>query len=195
MQRLLRIVLFITFMLLIILWFSTIFNTCNKEEDTTSNTENIAAESDSSDVFQDLDDELFEDDQDLFTEGERTTENVSSDPPSSTPDDIFETDNSESYTDYTGTPEKTVEKVTPKNSVQENANYLVVAGSFLIKENAVKMQRKLNGMGYTSEVRNFNYSQYHSVIAGRYNVKSQADRVAAELKSGGISCYVHKRQP
>jgi cell division protein FtsN len=198
MQRLLRIVLFITFMLLIILWFSTIFNTCNKEGDLPADTESVASESDTSNVFQDLDDELFEDNQDLFSEGDDSdaSQALSNETPTNTAEDVLGTDDSESYTDYTGSVQSTDEGVStaPQASGGSGA-YLVVAGSFLIKANAEAMQKKLQNMGYSAEVRNFNYSQYHSVIAGRYDVKSSADRVVANLKSKGISCYVHKRQP
>jgi len=197
MQRLLRIVLFITFMLLIILWFSTIFNTCNKKDDAETNTENeMTGASDTSDVFQDLDDEFFEDDKDLFTEDSDNTSSESTSPESTgnTAADIFDAEETENYTDYTGTE---TQSTPPANTgtYSDNANYLVVAGSFLVKENAVKMENKLSAMGYSAEVRNFNYSQYHSVIAGRFDSKSSADRVAAQLKTKGISCYVHKRQP
>lgn len=198
MQRLLRIVLFITFMLLIILWFSTIFNTCNKEGDLPTDTESMASESDSSDVFQELDDELFEDEQDIFSESDdkSATQELSSETTTNTSEDVFTTDDSESYTDYTGTANNSNEGVsTPPQASSGTGTYLVVAGSFLIKGNAESMQQKLKNMGYSAEVRNFNYSQYHSVIAGRFDTKSSADRVVATLKSKGISCYVHKRQP
>jgi len=198
MQRLLRIVLFITFMLLIILWFSTIFNTCNKNEDGTANTETVSSETDSSEIFQDLDDEFFEDDQALF---EEETDGKNTGPSNRNTDvnetsDMLENQDAEDIVDYTGTTKNTSSSSSSSasNSVT-NGNYLVVAGSFLVKGNAENMRKKLNNMGYTAEVRNFNYSQYHSVIAGRYANKSSADQVTAALKSKGISCYVHKRRP
>jgi hypothetical protein len=186
-------------MLLIILWFSTIFNTCNKKKEAKDGIENVTTDQDTSDVFQDLDDGFFEDDQDLFTEdsdnqGNSDSGSSAQSNSTNTGTDYFEGDNAEEYTDYTGEPTQSTSKVQSETS-DDNSNYLVVAGSFLVKDNATRMMQKLQGMGYTAEVRNFNFSQYHSVIAGRYYSKSDADYVASQLKSQGISCYVHKRQP
>jgi cell division protein FtsN len=202
MQRLLRIVLLITFMLLIILWFSTIFNTCNKKDEVTA-TEQMTEGSDSSDVFQDLDDEFFEDEQDLFTEesGGSTNLETQASRNNNNASDPFQYEDPDDFTDYTGEPATNTENSgssksnTKSSSYNENATYLVVAGSFLVKDNADNMRQKLQNLGYSAEVRNFNYSQYHSVIAGRYNSKSDADNTVAQLKNRGISCYVHKRQP
>lgn len=193
MQRLLRIVLFITFMLLIILWFSTIFNTCNKKDKAAIDT--AQEMQDTSGVYQDLDDDLFEDDN-LFTEegnGSDTEMTQDNDQPENSPE-LFE-DNTTDYTDYTGTPEESTPTSQPTSQTNYDATYLVVAGSFLVKENATRMQNKLINMGYSAEVRNFDYSQYHSVIAGRYNDQSSADRVVKNLTNQGIKCYVHKRKP
>ena len=104
--------------------------------------------------------------------------------------------NTDDYTDYTAKPAK--ENKAPANvqpsSSGDDAAYLVVAGSFLLEENANRMKNKLIGMGYTAEVRNFNFSQYYSVIAGRYMDRSSADALAAKLKAKGIDCLVHKRK-
>ena len=194
MQRVLRIVLIITFMLLLILWFSTIFNTCNKDKTDLESTEALMEDSDSLGVFEDLGDEFFEDGEDVFSEETGTTgDAVTNMGNEGEATDIFETETTDDYTDYTGTT------TTPSQSnnigtSSDDARYLVVAGSFLVKDNAVNMQKKLQNMGYKSEVRNFNFSQYHSVIAGRYNDKASADRTASEIKAKGISCYVHQRQ-
>lgn len=194
MQRVLRIVLIITFMLLLILWFSTIFNTCNKDKTDVESTETLMEDSDSLGVFEDLGDEFFEDGEDVFNEEtESTGDAVTNNDTESEATDIFETETTDDYTDYTGTTTTSSQNNNIGTS-SDAARYLVVAGSFLVKENAVSMQKKLQNMGYKSEVRNFNFSQYHSVIAGRYNDKASADRTASEIKAKGISCYVHQRQ-
>ena len=194
MQRVLRIVLIITFMLLLILWFSTIFNTCNKDKTDVESTESLMEDSDSLGVFEDLGEEFFEDGEDVFNEETESTDNaVTNNGTEGEATDIFETEATDDYTDYTGTT-TTPSQSNNIASSSDDARYLVVAGSFLVKENAVNMQKKLQNMGYKSEVRNFNFSQYHSVIAGRYNDKTSADRTASEIKAKGISCYVHQRQ-
>lgn len=208
MQRVLRIVLIITFMLLLILWFSTIFNTCNKknnEELTSEQMDEVLG--DSTDVFSELGDEFFEDDQGVLKETE-SSENVTN---LEGGDDVFGESSSESvsdpysdpeeFTDYTGS-ESSSETVsnstnsgnTTVTTANDNAAYLIVAGSFLVKDNADRLKNKLVKMGYTAEVKSFDYSQYYSVIAGRYNSRSSANNIAAELKSRGIDCLVQKRK-
>jgi len=194
-------------MLLMILWFSTIFNTCNKDKTSNENTEMSESVSDTSEVFEDLGDDFFEDDetasdddaifsdtpaeQNLGVQKTGTTQTES--------EDVFS--DSEDYNDYTGNattpaPAKSVKSQSNSNSgsAGENASYLIVAGSFLVEANANQMKNKLKGWGYSAEVRNFNFSQYYSVIAGRYNSKSDADRKAGDLKAKGINCYVQKRK-
>jgi cell division protein FtsN len=182
-------------MLLIILWFSTIFNTCNKKNDARQNDDMNTALQDTTEVYQDLEDDLFENDQSLFSEEESGTSGTtgSDQPGTTTTTDLFE-EEPETYTDYTGAPEQSTESPVPRSGQVDSNPYLVVAGSFLVKENAVKMQNRLIGLGYSAEVRNFNYSQYHSVIAGRYSDQSKADRVVSALRNQGIQCYVHKRK-
>lgn len=209
MQRVLRIVLIITFMLLLILWFSTIFNTCNKknsEELTNEQMDQILG--DSTDVFDDLGDEFFEDDQ----EGIEETESSGSVTNLEGGDDVFgdgETESEsdpfsdpEEFTDYTGS-ESNSESVSNNSNNSGNSSvssadaaaaYLIVAGSFLVKDNADRLRNKLVKMGYTAEVKSFDYSQYYSVIAGRYNTRTSANNVAAELKSRGIDCLVQKKK-
>jgi len=196
MHRVLRIVLIITFMLLLILWFSTIFNTCNKKKAAElAKTEESELTADTMDVFEDLGEDLFEDgstkEEDPFE-----YDSSSGDAGESVSLDKKASPGSESFTDYTGSPSDPVNQPapSPKSSAGDNASYLVVAGSFLVQENAVKMKNKLVGMGYSAEVRNFNFSQYYSVIAGRFNSRTAADKMAGELKSRGVDCLVQKRK-
>ena len=204
MNRVLRIVLIITVMFLLILWISTIINSCNKKKEADlAATESVVEAQDSSDVFEDLGDEFFEDGKDdIFSEDggpQGTPQDIKS--TNETASDVFDKPDPDAYTDYTGKATSTPSskpapsKAPVTSTYSDDAKYLVVAGSFLVKENADKMVRRLAGMGYTAEVRNFNYSQYHSVIAGRYMDQASAARTADKLKAAGISCYVHKRQP
>ena len=76
-----------------------------------------------------------------------------------------------------------------------SGKYLVIAGSYLIKDNASKMASRLKNLGYSDAgIINFDLSQYHSVTAGRYSSYSAASEAAKGIKSEGIDCYVHTRK-
>ena len=84
---------------------------------------------------------------------------------------------------------------TPNNNAKtvagDGGKYMVMAGSYLLKENAQKMVTKLKSMGYSqANVVVFSSSQYHSVIAARYSSETQARTTATELKQKGIDSFV-----
>ncbi|GEM_PF-1724600 len=82
-----------------------------------------------------------------------------------------------------------------KSSSTSGGGYLVVAGSYLIKDNAQKMIDKLKNLGYSgAEMVNFDEGKYHSITAGRYTSYDAASDVAAAIKNKGIDCYVHTRK-
>lgn len=89
------------------------------------------------------------------------------------------------------------ERTTTLSSSTSSAggSYLVVAGSYLVRDNADNMVSKLSKMGYSgAEVIKFDEGKYHSVTAGRYESRSKADQIASALKTKGIDCYVHTRK-
>jgi cell division protein FtsN len=72
--------------------------------------------------------------------------------------------------------------------------YMVMAGSYLLKENAEKMRSKLKNMGFSqAEIVVFPASEYHSVVAVRYSSESKAQAAASELKRKGIDSFVKGR--
>jgi hypothetical protein len=72
---------------------------------------------------------------------------------------------------------------------------MVIAGSFLIKDNALDMKNRLSKLGYeNSELVVFDLSQYHSVVASRYSTYEAALKISNELKRSGVDCYVHAQQ-
>ena len=72
--------------------------------------------------------------------------------------------------------------------------YMVMAGSYLLKENAEKMRSKLKSMGFSqAEIVVFPASEYHSVVAVRYSSESKAQAAASELKRKGIDSFVKGR--
>jgi len=84
-------------------------------------------------------------------------------------------------------------KATPPTK-GDGGNYMVMAGSYLLKENAVKMVKKLKSMGYPqAEVVVFQSSEYHSVVAARFSTESSAKSAASGLKQKGVDSFVkHK---
>ncbi len=87
--------------------------------------------------------------------------------------------------------------LTPSQSISKKGDggaYMVMAGSYLLRENADKMVKKLKGMGYSNaEVVVFSQSQYHSVVAARYKSESSAYNASSELKRRGVDSFVKTR--
>lgn len=199
---------------LIYLWITVMLNSCN------GNKPEVQA---SQEEVQLLDDELpgsdfteFEGESDQPENSTEDFENPSSD---EEVQETFEEDDSYVAGDYTS-KEKTSLKPRTKREVTQPAantkdnektftskpaskatstrssgNYMVIAGSYLLEENAKKMVRKLQGMGYSNaEIVHFDQSQYHSICAGRYNSSNSASQTSSSLKIAGIDSYVHRRQ-
>jgi cell division septation protein DedD len=73
----------------------------------------------------------------------------------------------------------------------DGGKYLVMAGSYLLRDNATKMVRKLREMGYSNaEVVIFPESEFHSVIAVRFASETKAQAAVTELKRKGIESFV-----
>ncbi len=95
-------------------------------------------------------------------------------------------------------PQKETVKEIPKSSSNnsktlagDGGSYMVMAGSYLLKENAQKMVSKLKALGYSqASVVVFSSSQYHSVVAVRYASETKARATATELKQRGIDSFV-----
>ncbi len=81
-----------------------------------------------------------------------------------------------------------------RHSSGVKGNFLVVCGSYSYEDNADALALKLQRQGYNNaEVFNFDFSQYYSVTAGRYNTISDARAAANRLKGLGYpEAYVHK---
>ncbi len=82
----------------------------------------------------------------------------------------------------------------PKINPGDGGSYMVMAGSYLLKENAEKMRTKLKSLGFSqAEIVVFPSSEYHSVVAVRYSSESKAQSAASELKRKGIDSFVKSR--
>ena len=85
-------------------------------------------------------------------------------------------------------------KPSKRATTSSSGSYLVVAGSYLVKGNAVKMKDRLYNLGYNSEIVNFDLSQYYSVLAGRFSSRGDAKSAVTILKRNGIDSYVHTKK-
>jgi len=139
----------------------------NIEEDLSSRAEALA------DTYSE--DEIFEDDDE--SESASYTSEEDSSPSSYTSD---ESDN----TSYTS-------PAVSSSRSRSGAPHVVIAGNYLLEDNADKMISDLKRKGFTSaEKVVFDLSQYYTVIAGRYANRAEASRRAGELKRAGIDTYV-----
>ena len=124
-------------------------------------------------------DEFFEDD------GEQTEGSVEENS-INTNEEAEVTNTSRSYSNTTTT--------SPSRSTSANP-YFIVAGNYLLEDNADEMIKELKRKGYQgAEKVVFDLSQYHSVIAGRYSSRSAASSASGELKRAGVDNYVIKKK-
>ena len=103
-------------------------------------------------------------------------------------DDIYEEEVSFEQPKETKPDSKPVVKSNP------SGQFFVIVGSYLLRENAGNMKSKLDNMGYSAEILNFDGSQYHVVTSGRYRNHEEANKVGRTLKGKGIDNYVHRRK-
>lgn len=82
----------------------------------------------------------------------------------------------------------------PVAAPSSKGNQLVIAGNFLERANAEKHLRTIRELGYTSsEILQFEISQYYTVCAGRYDDPTEARRVAKLIEDNhGIDTYVRQ---
>lgn len=194
MERILRIVGLFILALFVYFFFSTIFNTCSEKKEALKSQAEAGMEQvgeSISDVGERANDEFFSDetsDEDLnYT----SNESVSA-------DDLFQ----EADIDLTeSTPQKETKTYTapvskPRQTYSNTeGKYLVVAGNFLVEDNALKMKNKLKNLGYnSSETVVFDQSQYHTVLAARYSKYNDAVSMSNRLKNQGVDNYVHTQQ-
>ena len=210
-MRYLKITLSGTALFLVYLWVSVLLNSCNN---------NKSAATDQSDNIELLADEIDYTEDEFEGEGNVRNFDVNDSEMNTEYNDGGEEESNNSYDesddyisgDYTSSePEKTRLEPKKKKSTPAKTNntsnsysndqgnsygeYMVIAGSYLLEDNAQKMIRKLKGMGYSNaEVVYFDQSQYHSICAGRYDSKSTAKSTSSSLKNQGIDTYVHRKQ-
>jgi len=202
MGRYLKIAVYVAVLFLAYLWIATVAKSCNKKAtaDTNNNTEMVDGIADvNSDGFED---DLFEDEEGSDIDETATTDGMGG-------GTFTEEDNSTAI-DYTEVDEiiknNPVEKTSattttrkPNNTSSTKSTYsgkfMLLAGSYLIEDNAQIMVKKLKRLGYSNaEMVIFDMSQYHSVCAGRYSSLSSAQQESGTLKRKGIDNYIHTKQ-
>lgn len=208
MGRFLKIAVYIAVLFLGYLWIATVAKSCNKStadsDTTTEQVDGIAAEDEFADEFFEDEFDATDNDQSLDEMGGGSIANGSSDIIESDPidytevDDIIEENKPVATTKRTTTNttyNSTSNTSTNSNASSRSGKYLLLAGSYLIEDNARTMVQKLKKMGYAdAEVVVFDMSQYHSVCAGRYSSHSSANQESGALKRKGVDNYVHTRQ-
>ena len=201
MDRLVKIILFIIVLSAAFIWMSNSFSSCKADS---SQADEVAALDGSSE------DELFEgDDIDYSTDSvndEPMQEIIEEDDPPSTEE--------AKEVDFTAPPKKpaatqtktaaktTTEKTNPAprktaTTVQQSGygDYMIIAGNYLLSSNAENMIIKLKKLGHRDAyIAIFDNSQYHTVVASRYNSYQDASTSANDLKNKGVDCYVKKKQ-
>lgn len=206
MGRFLKIGVYVAVLFLAYLWIATVAKSCNKKAtaDANNNTEMV---DDIVDVDTDeFEDDLFEDEDENDIDETATTDGMGG--------GTFEDEDEDSDSngiDYTevdeiieksnNTKAKSTTSSNATTSTSSNTNtsysgkYMLLAGSYLIEDNAQAMVRKLKKLGYdNAEMVIFEMSQYHSVCAGRYSSLSSAQQESGTLKRKGIDNYVHTKQ-
>lgn len=203
MSRLLKILLYAVVLFFLFLWLSTIVKSCGADKETTPPSTSTASTAENSEETYDQDDFFEDESEDVSNEDPSEMSNDSEDKIDYTEIDKVVEDNlnkqeSKPAKPSTTRPSQPQPSTSNKPTVSKgnsNGKYMVIAGSFLIKDNAKDMQKRLSKLGYdNSELVVFDLSQYHSVVASRYSTYEAALKVSNELKRNGVDCYVHAQQ-
>jgi cell division septation protein DedD len=82
--------------------------------------------------------------------------------------------------------------ISKEETTSATGKYVVIAGNYLVEDNAETMVKKLKKAGFKAEKVVFNLSEFHTVIVGRYAENSSASKTVSNLKMKGFDAYVHK---
>lgn len=199
MGRFLKIGVYVAVLFLAYLWIATVAKSCNKKATADADNTNTEMIDHVADVDTDeFEDDLFEDEDYGDIDVTATTDGMGG---GTFEDDGISDSNGIDYTEVDEIIEKSNTTSTPAKSTSTNnhnsysGKFMLLAGSYLIEDNAQAMIRKLKKLGYNdAEMVIFDMSQYHSVCAGRYSSLSSAQQESGTLKRKGIDNYVHTKQ-
>lgn len=196
MERVLKILLISITTFLLALWVITAADACKDKKSRQDAAIEHENNSEPIDPF-DVDEDIFGTDAPLESTGSEAA----------TPNADYDSD----LTNYVGTEEvfveekpevKKEERKQPTQTVTQtqaaasgNRPFMLVAGSFIDKRNAEGRKDRLLELNFNrAEIVNFDYSQYHTVLAGRYSTEAEALELAGRLKNRGIDCYVQRQK-
>lgn len=194
------IILFVGF-----IWFSTVMKSCGNNT-TTEVMSNLDGNIEDEDAIFQADEDSGDDGYIISDENDKgidedgyAEENVKENPSDIQDEDVAfvaEGMNEEDFVEKSPEKSKTISREAIREttySSSENADFLVIAGSFSNEANADKMVQKLKDMGYNdTEKVVFDFSQYYSVVTGKHDSESNAKDMSLELKNKNINAYVHK---
>jgi len=182
MDRVIKIVFYIVALIFVYSIASVVFNSCKSTSADLVEKANEGIESSSTldDGEEDLNDEFFND-------GDSDSSNDLADELFQEADVEFDQEIEESKPSYS---EPTRSNPTPTYSTG-SGKYMVIAGNFLVQNNAGNMVNKLKNLGYNdAESIVFDHSQYYTVLANRTDDYDRALSISNRLKSNGIDNYV-----
>lgn len=79
------------------------------------------------------------------------------------------------------------------NNGNSSGNFLVVAGSFSVEENAKNLVDKLKSEGFSNAYLNTGSGSLIKVVAGTYSSKEEAQSAVEQLTSKGLKGFVQKK--
>lgn len=123
------------------------------------------------------------------------------DEPRENADSLSDIDYNEGPSTPTPAPEANPD---PKQEIYQDADtysgkgsgdYLVLAGSFRVRQNADIEASRIRKLGYPdAEVVLFNRGAYATVLVSRYESKSEASSLVSKLKGEKVEAYVHLKR-
>jgi len=189
------IILFVGF-----IWFSEVMQSCGNST-TSKQMSDLGADMDDDDetIFKAADEDYGDDEYIIADESDKEDrladeigeENIKESPMDNLDEEVEDEEVFVEKSPEKNITRKAIEQTTYSSS--DNASYFVIAGSFSSERNADRMVEKLNNMGYKgAEKIVFDFSQYYSVVSGKYDTESSARAKSLELKDKNINAYVHK---
>jgi hypothetical protein len=194
MARLLKILAYAVILFLLYLVITGFLKSCNGKKKVAAASVENTIESENGENF--FEDEEFESgENDLFADNLDNIEDIDYDKI----DKAIEKRTQKKAEDKPIYVEPKVEKTPTKNYEQpsgsEDGDFMVIAGNYIINTNAENMVLKLKKNGFRdSEIVIFDMSQYHSVVADRYDDYNSAYNLVKQLEAKGIDSYVHRKK-
>ncbi len=198
MGRIFKIVIYAIIIVFLYFWIMTIAKSCgskNPVDAVVDQAENVV--DGVSDIVDDATDEFFDEEgEDFDNENSEESDDDDFDNVDGEDEIDYEELDAEIEDDFDDEPveESTSTPVRQTTNPGSGGMYMLVAGSYLVNDNATAMKNKLNNMGYDASIVRFDGSSYYTVVAGRYDSNNSAQSASSDLNSRGIDNYVHKKK-